>query len=134
MPSSELPLTSGDNILVLGEDDYYKFLGKLENSVQLEGKVSELASEEFVQWLHIIWSSPLAVPHKVKATNCFAIPVLQYDMWSSDWPISSLQELDRNSRKIILRISVESLHIFSGFKAKKTSDCHRVLMKPMRIT
>ena len=48
MPSSELPLTSGDNIPVLGEDDYYKFLGKCENSVQLEGKVLELASEEFV--------------------------------------------------------------------------------------
>ena len=71
---------SGDNILVLGEDDYYKFLGKFENSIQLEGKVSELASEEFVRRLHIIWSSPLAVPHKVKATNCFAIPVLQYHM------------------------------------------------------
>ena len=34
--SSELPLTSGDNIPVLGEDDYHKFLGKFENSVQLE--------------------------------------------------------------------------------------------------
>ena len=45
MPSLELPLTSGDNIPVLGEDDYYKFLGKFENSVQLEGKVLELASE-----------------------------------------------------------------------------------------
>ena len=78
MPSSELPLTSGDNIPVLGEDDYYKFLGNFENSVQLEEKVLELASEEFVRQLHIIWSSPLTVPRKVEATNCFAIPVLQY--------------------------------------------------------
>ena len=39
MPSSELPLTSGDNIPVLGEDDYYKFLGKFENSVQLETEI-----------------------------------------------------------------------------------------------
>ena len=73
MPSSELLLTSGDSIPVLGEDDYYKFLGKFENSVQLEKKVSELASEEFVRRLHIVWSSLLTVPRKVKATNCFAI-------------------------------------------------------------
>ena len=39
MPNSELPLTSGDNIPVLG---------KSENSVQLAKKVFELASEEFV--------------------------------------------------------------------------------------
>ena len=115
MPSSELPLTSGDNIPILGEDDYYKFLGKFENSVQLEGKVLELASEEFVQWLHIIWSSPLTVPHKVKSTNCFAIPVLQYHMWSSDWPISSLQELGRNARTRVLHglvplINMQKLH------------------------
>ena len=110
MPSSELPLTSGDNILVLGEDDYYKFLVKFENSVQLEGKVLELASEEFVRRLHIIWSSPLTVPRKVKATNCFAIPVLQYHMWSSDWPISSLQELDRNARKIICKFKGKHYH------------------------
>ena len=110
MQSSELPLTSGDNIPVLGEDDYNKFLGKCENSVQLEGKVLELASKEFVRRLHIIWSSPLTVPRKVKATNCFAIPVLQYHMWSSDWPISSLQELDRNARKIICKFKGKHYH------------------------
>ena len=84
MSSSELPLTSGDNIPVQGEDDYHKFLGKFENSVQLEKKVLEVASEEFFRLLHIIWSPPLTVSRKVKATNCFAILVLQYHMWSSD--------------------------------------------------
>ena len=55
--SSELPLTSGDSIPVLGEDGYYKFLGKFENSSQFEKKVLEVASEEFVQWLHITFDS-----------------------------------------------------------------------------
>ena len=110
MPSLEFPLTSGDNIPVPGEYDYYKFLGKFENSVQLEGNVLELANEEFVRRLHIIWSLHLTVPRKVKATNCFAIPVLQYHMWSSDWPISSLQELDRNARKIIYKFKGKHYH------------------------
>ena len=113
MPSSELPLTSGDNISVLGEDDYYKFLRKFETSVQFERKVLELAREEFVRRLRIIWSSPLTVSRKVKATKCFAILVLQYyyyHMWSSDWPISSLQELDRNARKIIWKFKGKHYH------------------------
>ena len=110
MPSSELPFTSEDNIPVLGEDDYYKFLGKFENFGQLEKKVLELASEEFVRRLHIIWSSSLTVPRKVKATNCFAIPVLQYHMWSSNWPIRSLQEPDRKARKIICKFKGKHHH------------------------
>ena len=119
MPSSELPLTSGDNISVLGEDDYYKFLGKRENFVQLEKKVLELTSEEYIRRLHIIWSSPLTVPRKVKATNCFAIPALQYHMWSSDWPISPFQEVDTNATKIICK-----------FKGKHYDESNPLLYLP----
>ena len=69
-----------------------------------------MAREEFVRRLHIIWSSSLTVPRKVKTTNCLAIPVLQYHMWSSDCPISSLQELDRNARKKICKFEGKHCH------------------------
>ena len=71
MPSSELSLTSGDNIPVLGEDDYYKFLGKFENSVQLEGKVLELASKEFVI---TFVSSSQSESHKLFCYTCSTVP------------------------------------------------------------
>ena len=36
VPNEGLPLHSGNQIPVLGEGDYYKFLGKYENATQLE--------------------------------------------------------------------------------------------------
>ena len=40
--------------------------------------------------------------HKVVATNQFALPVLVYFMWMQVWPITELQRLDRESRKIMV--------------------------------
>ena len=39
VPNEGLPLKSGNQIPVLGEGDYYKFLGKYENVTQLEKEV-----------------------------------------------------------------------------------------------
>ena len=36
------------------------------------------------------------------ATNQFALPVLVYFMWTQVWPITELQRLDRESRKIMV--------------------------------
>ena len=38
--------------------------------------------------------------HKVVANNQSALPVLVYFMWTQVWPITELQRLDRESRKI----------------------------------
>lgn len=97
----ELPLTSGQRIPVLGEDDYYKFLGKFENTTQLEHEIQKIAGREYLRRLSVIWSSPLSIPRKITATNLFAIPVLLYHMWTTDWNIQHLQELDRKTRAIM---------------------------------
>ena len=96
-----LPLTSGSQIPVLGEEDHYKFLGKIQNVNQLDKQVFEQASQEYLRRLAAICTSPLSIPRKVKATNTFACPVLQYYMWSSEWVIEDLQELDRKTRAVI---------------------------------
>ena len=99
--TEHLSLTSGSQIPVLGEEDHYKFLGKLQNVNQLDKQVFEQGSQEYQRRLAAIWTSPLSIPRKVKATNTFAYPVLQYYMWSSEWAIDDLQELDRKTRAII---------------------------------
>ena len=99
--SQNLPLTSGSEIPVLGEEDHYKFLGKLENVNQLDKQVFKQASLEYLRRLATIWTSPLSIPRKIKASNTFAYPVLQYYMWSCEWAIEDLQELDRKTRGII---------------------------------
>ena len=62
----------------------------------------ERAARVYLQRLSVIRSSPLSDHHKVVATNQFALPVLVYFMWTRVWPITELQRLDRESRKIMV--------------------------------
>ena len=101
VPNEGLPLHSGNQIPVLGDGDYYKFLGKYENATQLEKEVQRDARKGYIRRLSVIWSSLLLFTRKVKATNSFATSVLLYHMWTADWPIEHLRELDRNTRQIM---------------------------------
>ena len=58
VPNEGLPLLSGNQIPVLGEGHYYKFLGKYENATLLEKEVQRDASKEYIRRLSVIWSSP----------------------------------------------------------------------------
>ena len=44
---------------------------------------------------------PVIGYHKVVASNQYALAVLTYPMWAQSWPIVELQQLDRESRKIM---------------------------------
>ena len=50
---------------------------------------------------NVVLSNPLPDYHKVVASNQYALPVLMYPMWTQSWPIVELQQLDRESRKIL---------------------------------
>ena len=86
----------------LKEQNHYKFLGVLENVKQEDKLVLECASKEFLERLSVIWSSPLSDVHRVVASNQYALPVLSYMMWTQRWPISELQRIDREARKIMV--------------------------------
>ena len=73
----------------------YKFLGVFENTKQEDKQVLEAAAKTYLQWLSIIWSSPLSDHAKVVASNQYAVPVLTYLMWTQTWPIANIQQLDR---------------------------------------
>ena len=90
-----------DNIALIGDHDLYKFLGKFQNTQHLDDKTIEQVAEEYRKRMWVIWSSPLSIPGKVKATNTCALPTLQYYMWTIHWPINILKDLDRLTRKII---------------------------------
>ena len=49
----------------------------------------------------IILIVPRTIPRKVKATQTFALPVLLHHMWTTDWPIDRLNEIDRRTRQVI---------------------------------
>ena len=100
IPTDNLPLNEKDSISMLNADDQYKFLGKFENSSHLDKMAFEHSRKEYIKRLSVIWSSNISIPRKIKATN-FAIPILQYHMWTADWLISDLKQLDRETRKIL---------------------------------
>ena len=81
---------------------HYKFLGVVENVRQDERLALACAAKEYLRRISIIWSSSLSDCNLVQATNQYALPVLQYLMWTQHWPLSELRDVDRAARKIIV--------------------------------
>ena len=99
--AENLILNENASINVLQHKDYYKFLGKLENAAQLDDEVFDQVNKEYLKRLSVIWSSNISMPRKIKVTNTFALPVIQYHMWTVDWRLNDLRQLDRETRKVI---------------------------------
>ena len=89
-------------IQCLKEGKQYKFLGVLETSRQEDQLAYKVASEEYLKRLSVIWSSPLSDYHRVVAPNQYALPVLSYLMWTQHLPVTDLQQIDREARKIVV--------------------------------
>ena len=79
--AENLILNENACINVLQEKDPCKFLGKLENFAQLDDDVFDQVSKDLKR-LNVIWSSNISIPRKIKATNIFALPVIQYHITS----------------------------------------------------
>ena len=71
------------------------------NAVHLEEIVTREAGKENLRRCAVIWSSPLTIPRKIASTNNFAVPVVQYQMWSSACRMEDIKKLDRDTRKVI---------------------------------
>ena len=86
----------------LKQQSHFKFLRVLENIKQEDQLALEFASKEYLKWLSVIWSNPLSDVNKVTALNQYALPVLSYLMPTQHWPMSVLQRIDREVRKVIV--------------------------------
>ena len=95
------PISHTEFIPLLPNSDHYKFLGKQENNTHLEEIVKREASKEYLRRCAVIWSSPLTIPRKIASTYNFAVPAVQYQMWSSMWHMSDIRKLDRDTQKVI---------------------------------
>ena len=73
-----------------------------ENLKQEDKLVLNWAAEVYLKKVSVIWSSPLSDHNRITATNQFALPVLAYLMRTQNWPIADLQQLNRETRKIMV--------------------------------
>ena len=94
---TQMPISHTEFIPLLHNSDHYKFLGKQENATHLEEIVTREASKEYLCRCAVIWSSPLTIPRKIASTNNFAVPAVQYQMWSSMWRMENIRKLDRDT-------------------------------------
>ena len=100
--SGDMKIADLNPIKNLDQHNTYKFLGVFENTKQEDKQVLETAAKTYLQRPSIIWSSPSSDHAKVVASNQDALLVLTYLVWTQTWPISNIQKLDRQGRKIIV--------------------------------
>ena len=94
---TQMPISHMEFIPLLQNSDHYKFLGKQENATHLEEIITREASKEYLRRCAVIWSSPLTIRRKIASTNNFAVPAVQYQMWSSMWRMVDIRKLDRDT-------------------------------------
>ena len=96
-----LTVSKEESIQIMSKDDHYKFLGTVENSKRLDELITQTLSQEYIRRLSVIWTSNISIPRKIRATNTFAIPLLQYSFWTCTWTLEKLKQLDRKTREVI---------------------------------
>ena len=100
--TSDMKLDESAVIARLKDGEQCKFVGVQENLKQEDKLVLNCAAEVYLKRVSVIWSSPLSDHNMITATNQFALPVLAYLMRTQNWPIADLQQLGRETRKIMV--------------------------------
>ena len=73
----------------------------LKSVMQKDKLALECAAKEYPRRTPVIKTGPLS-DHRVTTSNQFSLPVLVYLMWTLQWPITDIQEIDRKARTIIV--------------------------------
>ena len=76
------------------ENQPYKFLGMPETDIHNTDKLIQLLIENISQRTNVIWTSLLSDFNKVLTTNSFAMPPVNYFMWSQRISITDLSKID----------------------------------------
>ena len=77
------------------------FLGVLENCGIHHNQIKQGIACEYKRRLRLILSSELSGRNKLQAINALALPVIRYTAGIVRWPVNTLEELDRQTRKLL---------------------------------
>ena len=92
---------NGVTIKELQEDEPYRYLGQ-DETVGYDGKLNkERIQTEYYRRARKIWSSELNARNKAIAHNSFALPVLVPTIGVLDWSIAEIENIDKQTRKIL---------------------------------
>ena len=92
---------NGVTMKELQEDEPYRYLGQ-DETVGYDGKLNkERIQTEYYRRARKIWSSELNARNKAIAHNSFALPVLVPTIGVLDWSIAEIENIDKQTRKIL---------------------------------
>ena len=107
-----------DRIKQLNNTKTYKYLGTKERDRIFMKDLKEELKNEYFKRLKKITSSKLNSINMISAINTFAIPAISYGCQVLDWSITQLEQIDRETRKVLKRNKCLNIH----------SDNHRIYL------
>ena len=112
----DILLYDGEVIKELDNTEIYKYLGVDENSGICLKQMKTKVKNEYFHRIKKILKTKLNGKNIITAINSFAMPALSYGFAILDWSITELDEIDRNTRKLLKKFHI--LH--------NKSDIHRL--------
>ncbi|XP_066912330.1 uncharacterized protein [Clytia hemisphaerica] len=103
--SDNIVLDNGEILKTLDQNKQYKYLGF--NEHQLTDKYTKSAlKNEYFKRLKMLLKSELNSLNTISAINSYAVPALSYGFPVLDWTITKLENIDRETRKVL-----QSFHV-----------------------
>ena len=93
-------LPSGDVMKDVDEDGY-KYLGVLQNEVQMNREMKEKIEKEYLRRVKLLARSKLYAGNLIRGINAWAIGVVRYTAGILDWTEGDLKKMDVKTRKIL---------------------------------
>jgi hypothetical protein len=90
--------STNETITGLNENDYYKYLGILQNPMINDKNIKEQTTREYLKRLNTLLKTQLNGKNITKAINTYAIPVLTYTFGIVKWTNTELDDLNRKLR------------------------------------
>ena len=99
--SEGIELPNGKKIRSLDDQEGYKYLGILQFDDIKHGQVKEKLKKEYVRRVRKILKSHLNGVNVIQAINARAVSIIRYSAGILDWTKLELQELDRQTGKLL---------------------------------
>ena len=99
--SEGIELLNGKKIRSLDDQEGYKYLGILQFDDIKHKEVKEKLKKEYVRRVRKILKSHLNGGNVIQAINARAVSIIRYSAGILDWTKLELQELDRQTRKLL---------------------------------
>ena len=107
-----------EEIKELDNGKSYRYLGILENHKVLHKDMKFEVRKEYFKRLKKILNSELNSKNMINAVNTFAIPALTYSFQILDWSLTELEQIERETRKLMKR----------NYSMNNNSNNHRIYL------